>query len=33
MKVARLVISAVSLAVSAAMLVLSILDMIHKDEY
>ena len=33
MKVARLVISAVSLAVSAAMLVLSILDMIHRDEY
>ena len=33
MKVSRLVISAVSLAVSAAMLVLSIIDVIHKDEY
>ncbi len=33
MKVSRLVISAVSLAVSAAMLVLSIIDMIQKDEY
>lgn len=33
MKVSRLVISAVSLAVSAAMLVLSIIDIIHKDEY
>ena len=33
MKVSRLVISAVSLAVSAAMLVLSIIVVIHKDEY
>lgn len=33
MKVSRLVISAVSLAVSAALLTLSIIDMIRSDEY
>ena len=33
MKVARLVVSAVSLAVSAALLTLSIIDLIRKDEY
>ena len=33
MKVSRLVISAVSLAVSAALLTLSIIDLIRHDEY
>ncbi len=33
MKVSRLVISAVSLAVSAALLTLSIIDLIRCDEY
>ena len=33
MKVARLVVSAVSLAVSAALLTLSIIDLIRKVEY
>ncbi len=33
MKVSRLVVSAVSLAVSAALLTLSIIDLIHIDEY
>gem|GEM_PF-435486 len=33
MKVSRLVVSAVSLAVSAAMLTLSIIDMFRCDEY
>lgn len=32
MKVSRLVVSAVSLAVSAALLTLSIIDMIRSDE-
>ena len=33
MKVSRLVVSAVSLAVSAALLTLSIIDLIRKEEY
>lgn len=33
MKVSRLVVSAVSLAVSAALLTLSIIDLIRSDEY
>ena len=33
MKISRLVVSAVSLAVSAAMLTLSIIDLIRSDEY
>ena len=33
MKVSRLVLSAVSLAVSAALLTLSIIDLIRSDEY
>ena len=33
MKISRLVVSAVSLAVSAAMLILSIIDLIRNDEY
>lgn len=33
MKISRLVISAVSLAVSAALLTLSIIDLIQSDEY
>ena len=33
MKISRLVVSAVSLAVSAAMLTLSIIDLIRNDEY
>ena len=33
MKLSRLVVSAVSLAVSAAMLTLSIIDLIRNDEY
>lgn len=33
MKVSRLVVSAVSLAVSAAMLTLSIIDMFRYEEY
>lgn len=33
MKISRLVVSAVSLAVSAAMLALSIIDLIRNDEY
>ena len=33
MKISRLVVSAVSLAVSADMLTLSIIDLIRNDEY
>jgi len=33
MKISRLVVSAVSLAVSAAMLTLNIIDLIRNDEY
>jgi len=33
MKISRLVVSAVSLAVSAALLTLSIIDLIRKEEY
>ena len=33
MKVSRLVVSAVSLAVSAALLTLSIIDMLSSEEY
>ena len=33
MKISRLVVSAVSLAVSAALLTLSIIDLIRNDEY
>ena len=33
MKASRLVVSAVSLAVSAALLTLSIIDLIRKEEY
>ena len=33
MKISRLVVSAVSLAVSASMLTLSIIDLIRNDEY
>ena len=33
MKISRLVVRAVSLAVSAAMLTLSIIDLIRSDEY
>ena len=33
MKISRLVVSAVSLAVSAAMLTRSIIDLIRNDEY
>ena len=33
MKISRLVVSAVSLAVSATMLTLSIIDLIRNDEY
>lgn len=33
MKISRLVVSAVSLAVSAVMLTLSIIDLIRNDEY
>lgn len=33
MKVSRLVVSAVSLAVSAALLTLSIIDLIRNEEY
>ncbi len=33
MKVSRLVVSAVSLAVSAALLTLSIIDLLHNEEY
>lgn len=33
MKISRLVVSAVSLAVSAAMLTLGIIDLIRSDEY
>lgn len=33
MKISRLVVSAVSLAVSAATLTLSIIDLIRNDEY
>ena len=33
MKISRLVVSAVSLAVSAAMLTLSTIDLIRSDEY
>ena len=33
MKVSRLVVGAVSLAVSAALLTLSIIDLIRSDEY
>lgn len=33
MKVSRLVVSAVSLAVSAALLTLSIIDLFHSEEY
>ena len=33
MKVSRLVVSAVSLAISAALLTLSIIDLIRSDEY
>ena len=33
MKISRLVVSAVSLTVSAAMLTLSIIDLIRNDEY
>ena len=33
MKISRLVVSAVPLAVSAAMLTLSIIDLIRNDEY
>ena len=33
MKISRLVVSAVSLAVSAAMLTLRIIDLIRNDEY
>ena len=33
MKISRLVVSAVSLAVPAAMLTLSIIDLIRNDEY
>ena len=33
MKISRLVVSAVSLAVSAAMLTVNIIDLIRNDEY